>query len=134
MPLVMTGRDKITQFVAGTAGTSQGLYGARAFLHIADGAPTFSFSRETVSTSAANWFAMPMDGGYPATSAANRVFWQGTAASSEALFAWNEWMIKNSSMSSSGAGWALNHVIQAFGTHSAGVWTLQAQVDFAGSS
>lgn len=127
MPLLVLGRDLITKMLRGAAGTSEFYSSANAQLIIGDSTETFFSSQIDTGSSGANRFNMPMDAGYPATSAANVVYWQGTATTSQANHAWNEWLLANSSASSSGTKTALNRKQEALGTKtSAQSWALQA--------
>lgn len=129
MPLLTVGRDLIAKMIRGAATTSEYWSSANARLVIGDSTETFASSQIDTGSSGANRFYKGMDASFPTSTADNVITWQMTATTSEANFAWNEWLIKNSSASSSGTMAALNRKQEALGTKtSAQSWALSAQV------
>lgn len=131
MPLLTVGRDLIAKMVRGAAGSSEYFSSGNTQIIIGDSTQTFDSAQIDTGSSGANRFNKAMDSGYPTSTAANVVTWQMTATTSEANFAWNEWLVKNSSASSSGTATALLRKQEALGTKtSAQSWSMNAQVTF----
>jgi len=63
-----------------------------------------------------------MDTGYP-TSTAQKATFKASFGDSEANFAWNEWVIKQSTSAR-----CLNRKVESLGTKSGGTWTLEVNI------
>jgi hypothetical protein len=63
-----------------------------------------------------------MESGYP-TSTTQKVTFKSSFGSSEANYAWNEWVVKQSS-----SAVCLNRKVESLGTKSAGTWTLEVDI------
>ena len=63
-----------------------------------------------------------MDTGYP-TSTAQKATFKASFGDSEANFAWNEWVIKQSTSAK-----CLNRKVESLGTKSGGTWTLEVNI------
>jgi hypothetical protein len=63
-----------------------------------------------------------MESGYP-TSTSQKATFKASFGDSEANYAWNEWVIKQSS-----SGKCLNRKVESLGTKSSGTWTLEVSI------
>jgi hypothetical protein len=63
-----------------------------------------------------------MESGYP-TSTAQKAAFKASFGDSEANYAWNEWVIKQSTSAR-----CLNRKVESLGTKSGGTWTLEVNV------
>jgi hypothetical protein len=63
-----------------------------------------------------------MDSGYP-TSTSQKATFQASFGDSEANYAWNEWVVKQST-----SGKCLNRKVESLGTKTSGTWTLQVSI------
>jgi hypothetical protein len=71
---------------------------------------------------AANKTYKGMESGYP-TSTTQKVTFKSSFGSSEANYAWNEWVVKQSS-----SAICLNRKVESLGTKSGGTWTLEVDI------
>jgi hypothetical protein len=63
-----------------------------------------------------------METGYP-TSTSQKATFKASFGTSEANYAWNEWVVKQST-----SGKCLNRKVDALGTKSSGTWTLEVSI------
>ena len=63
-----------------------------------------------------------MDSGYP-TSTSQQVTFKASFGDSEANFAWNEWVVRQSTSSK-----CLNRKVESLGTKTSGTWTLEVDI------
>jgi hypothetical protein len=63
-----------------------------------------------------------MESGYP-TSTSQKATFKASFGDSEANYAWNEWVVKQSA-----SGKCLNRKVDALGTKSSGTWTLEVSI------
>lgn len=63
-----------------------------------------------------------MESGYP-TSADQKASFKASFGESEANYAWNEWVVKQSA-----SGKCLNRKVESLGTKSSGTWTLEVSI------
>ncbi len=63
-----------------------------------------------------------MDSGYP-TSTSQQVTFKASFGDSEANFAWNEWVVKQSTSAK-----CLNRKVESLGTKTSGTWTLEVTI------
>jgi hypothetical protein len=71
---------------------------------------------------AANKTYKGMESGYP-TSTDQKATFKASFGDSEANYAWNEWVVKQSA-----SGKCLNRKVDALGTKSSGTWTLEVSI------
>jgi len=63
-----------------------------------------------------------MDSGYPASTSQKATF-KASFGSGDANYAWNEWVVKQST-----SGKCLNRKVESLGTKSGGTWTLEVNI------
>jgi hypothetical protein len=63
-----------------------------------------------------------MDSGYP-TSTSQQATFKASFGDSEANYAWNEWVVKQST-----SGKCLNRKVESLGTKASGTWTLEVNI------
>jgi hypothetical protein len=66
-----------------------------------------------------------MESGYP-TSTSQKATFKASFGDSEANYAWNEWVVKQSS-----SGKCLNRKVESLGTKISGTWTLEVNITLA---
>lgn len=112
-PLTIYGRDLIGRQIVGDATSSQDWNNANSWLHVGSGTSAFGSSQNALSSNTAGE-RKPMNGGFPTYSVTSGgapvLQYQATFTTSEAVYEWAEWGVKNSSatVSSTGSGVLLN--------------------------
>jgi len=117
--LLNIGIDEIWDLVTGAS--SDYFNNANAQIGVGDSS-TAANASQTDLQAATNKTYKGMESGYP-TSTAQKVTFKSSFGSSEANYAWNEWVVKQSS-----SAICLNRKAESLGTKSAGTWTLEVDI------
>jgi hypothetical protein len=116
-PLTQFGRDLIGRQIFGDATSSQDWNAANSWIHV--GSSTVAFASSQNSLLGAVTAQKAMNGGFPTYSVTSGgapvLQYQSTFTTSEAVFEWAEWMVKNSSATatSTSSGVALNRKMES---------------------
>jgi hypothetical protein len=86
---------------------------------------TAASASQTDLQAATNKTYKGMDSGYP-TSTSQKATFKASFGASEANYAWNEWVVKQST-----SGKCLNRKVESLGTKTGGTWTLQVDITLA---
>jgi len=117
--LLNTGIDEIWDLVTGAS--SDYFNNTNAQVGVGDSSTAASPS-QTDLQAASNKTYKAMESGYP-TSTTQKVTFKSSFGSSEANYAWNEWVVKQSS-----SAVCLNRKAENLGTKSSGTWTLEVDI------
>jgi hypothetical protein len=117
--LLNTGIDEIWDLVTGAS--SDYFNNTNAQIGVGDSS-TAADASQTDLQAATNKTYKGMETGYP-TSTTQKVTFKSSFGSSEANYAWNEWVVKQSS-----SAICLNRKAESLGTKSAGTWTLEVDI------
>jgi hypothetical protein len=117
--LLNTGTDEIWDLVCGDSANH--FNNAAAQIGVGD-SNTAADSSQTDLQAASNKTYKGMDSGYPISTAQKATF-KASFGASEANYAWNEWVVKQSS-----SGKCLNRKAENLGTKSGGTWVLQVEI------
>ena len=86
---------------------------------------SFAAAAQTDLQAASNKTYKGMDSGFP-TSNTQKATFKASFGASDANYAWNEWVVRQSS-----SGKCLNRKVDSLGTKSGGTWTLQIDITLA---
>jgi hypothetical protein len=117
--LLNSGIDEIWDLVTGAS--SDYFNNANALIGVGDSS-TAASPTQTDLQAATNKTYKGMESGYP-TSTTQKVTFKSSFGSSEANYAWNEWVVKQSV-----SAICLNRKAESLGTKSAGTWTLEVDI------
>ena len=117
--LLNSGIDEIWDLVS--EASSDYFNNANAQIGVGDSSAAASPS-QTDLQAATNKTYKGMETSYP-TSITQKVTFKSSFGSSEANYAWNEWVVKQSS-----SAVCLNRKVESLGTKSAGTWTLEVDI------
>jgi len=78
---------------------------------------------QTGLQAASNKAWVAMEGGYPTYGSSQQIVWRSSFNGSTANFAWNEWVVKQSTSSK-----CLNRKVESLGTKTSGTWTLEVDI------
>ena len=117
--LLNTGIDGIWDLVTGVS--SDYFDNTNAQIGVGDSTTAASASQTDLQAET-NKTYKGMETGYP-TSTTQKVTFKSSFGSSEANYAWNEWVVKQSS-----SAVCLNRKVESLGTKSAGTWTLEVDI------
>ena len=109
-PLLTTGRDVIAAMIIGEATTDY--TNALAFIFV--GTSCTAHSAAQAYLQGATTSKSSQEATYP-TRAANVLTFRSVFGTCQSNFDWNEWAVKNSSVSSTGTGSMLNRMVEALG-------------------
>lgn len=118
--LVTAGLQLLEDLLIGAAGTA--FNNANARIGVGDSATAAAIGQIDLQA-ATNKFRRIMEATFPSRSGTT-LSWKSSFATGEANFIWNEWAVFNSA---SGAT-MLNRKVEALGTKSSGVWTLEVAI------
>ena len=135
MPLTVTMRNLLTKFTTTEDSTGERFGSTGAWIHVGSASST-TFNSADNSLSSTGAVMKAMDSGYPKrndgtdSTGVNILAYRSTFTTSEANFIWDEWMVKNTSATSTGTGTALNKVVTAgLGTKaSTQAWQMMAKI------
>jgi hypothetical protein len=117
--LLNSGIDEIWDLVCGDSANHFNNSGAQ--IGVGD-STTAAAATQTDLQAATNKTYKGMDTGYPASSSQKATF-KASFGASEANYAWNEWVVKQSA-----SGKCLNRKVESLGTKSGGTWVLQVEI------
>ena len=117
--LLNTGIDEIWNLVTGVSSDYFNISNSQ--IGVGDSS-TAASPTQTDLQAATNKTYKGMESGYP-TSTTQQVTFKSSFGSSEANYAWNEWVVRQSSSSI-----CLNRKAESLGTKSAGTWTLEVDI------
>jgi hypothetical protein len=117
--LLNTGIDEMWDLINGDSANH--FNNAAAQIGVGDSSTAASPS-QTDLQAAGNKTYKAMESGYP-TSTAQKATFKSSFGESDANYAWNEWVVKQSA-----SGKCLNRKVESLGTKSGGTWTLEVTV------
>ena len=120
--LLNTGVDEIWDLVCGDSANH--FNNASAQIGVGDSSAAAGAS-QTDLQAASNKTYKGMDSGYPASTSQKATF-KASFGASDANYAWNEWVVKQSA-----SGKCLNRKVENMGTKSGGTWVLQVEITLA---
>ncbi len=123
--LLNTGIDEMWDLVTGAvSGASHIFDNAAAQIGVGD-SNTAANATQTDLQAATNKTYKGMESGYP-TSTSQKATFKASFGSSEANYAWEEWVIKQSTSSI-----CLNRKVESLGTKSTGTWALEVEISLS---
>jgi hypothetical protein len=120
--LLNSGIDEMWDLICGDSADHFNEAGAQ--IGVGD-STTAADATQTDLQAATNKTYKGMDEGYP-TSTSQKATFKASFGASEANYAWNEWVVKQST-----SGKCLNRKVESLGTKSGGTWTLQVEITLA---
>ena len=117
--LLNTGIDEMWDLVAGDSANH--FNNASAQIGVGDSSTAASPSQTDLQASS-NKTYKGMESGYPTTTSQKATF-KSSFGESDANYAWNEWVVKQSTSSK-----CLNRKAESLGTKSGGTWTLEVSI------
>ena len=117
--LLNTGIDEMWDLIIG--GSANHFSNTYAQVGVGD-STTAANATQTDLQAATNKTYQGMESGYP-TSTDQKATFKASFGDSEANYAWNEWVVKQSS-----SGKCLNRKVESLGTKSSGTWTLEVSI------
>ena len=117
--LLNTGIDEIWDLVSGV--TANHYDNSNAQIGVGDSS-TAADPSQTDLQAATNKTYKAMESGYP-TSTTQKATFKSSFGASDANYAWEEWVVKQSS-----SAVCLNRKVESLGTKSAGTWTLEVDI------
>ncbi len=123
--LLNIGIDEIWDLVTGAvSGASHIFDNAAAQIGVGD-SNTAADATQTDLQAATNKTYKGMESGYP-TSTSQKATFKASFGPSEANYAWEEWVVKQSTSSI-----CLNRKVESLGTKSTGTWTLEVEISLS---
>jgi len=123
--LLNTGIDEIWDLVTGAVSGADHIFdNAAAQIGVGD-SNTAANATQTDLQAATNKSYKGMESGYP-TSTSQKATFKASFGSSEANYAWEEWVVKQSTSSI-----CLNRKVESLGTKSTGTWTLEVEISLS---
>ncbi len=117
--LLNTGIDEMWDLIVGDSANH--FSNASAQIGVGD-SNTAASPSQTDLQAATNKTYKGMESGYP-TSTSQKATFKASFGSSDANYAWNEWVVKQST-----SGKCLNRKVESLGTKSGGTWTLEVSI------
>jgi len=117
--LLNAGIDEMWDLICG--GSANHFSNTYAQVGVGDSTTTTN-ATQTDLQAATNKTYKGMESGYP-TSTDQKATFKASFGDSEANYAWNEWVVKQSS-----SGKCLNRKVESLGTKSSGTWTLEVSI------
>jgi hypothetical protein len=117
--LLNAGIDEIWDLVVGDSASHFNSAGAQ--IGVGD-STTPAAAAQTDLQASTNKTYKGMESGYP-TSAGQKATFKSSFGDSEANYAWNEWVVKQSA-----SGKCLNRKVESLGTKTSGTWTLEVNI------
>lgn len=117
--LLNTGIDEMWDLVTGASANHYDNTGAQ--IGVGDSS-TAADPAQTDLQAATNKTYKGMESGYP-TSTAQKATFKSSFGADDANYAWNEWVVKQST-----SAICLNRKVESLGTKSAGTWTLEVYI------
>jgi len=123
--LLNNGIDEIWDLVSGEVSGADHIYdNAAAQIGVGD-SNTAADATQTDLQATTNKTYKGMESGYP-TSTSQKATFKASFGSSEANYAWEEWVVKQST-----SGICLNRKVESLGTKSTGTWTLEVEISLS---
>ena len=120
--LLNVGIDELWDLITGEVSGADHIFdSSHAQIGVGD-SNTAADATQTDLQAATNKTYKGMETGYP-TSAAQKATFKASFGDSEANYAWNEWVVKQST-----SGKCLNRKVDSLGTKSSGTWTLEVNI------
>ena len=120
--LLNTGIDEMWDLVTGVVSGAGHIFdNAAAQIGVGD-STTAADASQTDLQAASNKTYKGMEASYP-TSTAQKATFKSSFGSSDANYAWEEWVVKQST-----SGICLNRKVESLGTKSTGTWTLEVDI------
>ena len=120
--LLNTGIDEIWDLVTGAVSGADHIYdNAHAQIGVGD-STTAADATQTDLQAASNKTYKAMESGFP-TSTTQKATFKSSFGSDDANYAWNEWVVKQSTSAK-----CLNRKVESLGTKSSGTWTLEVSI------
>lgn len=123
MPLTTTMRDLFAKFTTTEDSTSERFSSTGAWIWVGSSTSAFTSTQNSVLTTSTDPDrAQPQDSGYPKrndgtdSTGLNILAYRGTWTTSEAVFAWEEIALRNTSSTAVGTGTAMTRFLQSLGT------------------
>jgi len=123
--LLNGGIDEIWDLVSGAVSGADHIYDNTAAQIGVGDSDTAAAATQTDLQAASNKTYKGMESGYP-TSAAQKATFKASFGSSDANYAWEEWVVKQST-----SGICLNRKVESLGTKSTGTWTLEVEISLS---
>jgi hypothetical protein len=120
--LLNSGIDEIWDLVTGASANHYDNTNAR--IGVGD-SNTAANATQTDLQAATNKTYKGMESGYP-TSTSQKVTFKASFGSTEANYAWEEWVVKHST-----SAICLNRKVESLGTKSTGTWTLEVEISLS---
>jgi hypothetical protein len=117
--LLNSGIDEMWDLIAGDSANH--FNNASAQVGVGDSS-TAANASQTDLQAGTNKTYKGMESGYP-TSTSQKVTFKASFGDSEANYAWNEWVVKQSTSSK-----CLNRKVESLGTKASGTWTLEVNI------
>lgn len=126
MPLTQTMRNLLAKFATTEDSTSERFGSTGAYIHAGSSTAAFSSDQNSLASTAA--VIRGMEATYPQR-ATNVLSYRSLFSTDVANFAWNEWMVKNTTATATGTGTAFNRKQEALGTKDASAaWQITASL------
>lgn len=123
--LLNSGIDEIWDLVTGAVSGANHIFdNAAAKIGVGD-SNTAANATQTDLQAATNKTYKGMESGYP-TSTSQKVTFKASFGSTEANYAWEEWVVKHST-----SAICLNRKVESLGTKSTGTWTLEVEISLS---
>ena len=120
--LLNTGIDEMWDLITGVVSGADHIFdNSYAQIGVGDSS-TAADASQTDLQAATNKTYKGMETGYP-TSTSQKATFKASFGSSDANYAWNEWVVKQST-----SGKCLNRKVESLGTKSSGTWTLEVSI------
>jgi len=120
--LLNTGIDEMWDLVTGAVSGADHIFdNSHAQIGVGDSS-TAADASQTDLQAATNKTYKGMETSYP-TSTTQKATFKASFGSSDANYAWNEWVVKQSTSSK-----CLNRKVESLGTKSSGTWTLEVSI------
>lgn len=120
--LLNTGIDEMWDLITGVVSGNDHIFdNSYAQIGVGDSS-TAADASQTDLQAATNKTYKGMETGYP-TSTSQKATFKASFGSTDANYAWNEWVVKQST-----SGKCLNRKVESLGTKSSGTWTLEVSI------
>jgi len=123
--LLNGGIDEIWDLVTGAVSGADHIYDNTAAQIGVGDSDTAAAASQTDLQAATNKTYKAMESGYP-TSATQKATFKASFGDAEANYAWEEWVVKQSTSSI-----CLNRKVESLGTKSTGTWTLEVEISLS---
>jgi len=123
--LLNSGIDEMWDLITGAVSGADHIYdNTHAQIGVGDSS-TAADATQTDLQAATNKTYKGMESGFP-TSTSQKATFKASFGSSDANYAWNEWVVKQSTSAK-----CLNRKVESLGTKSTGTWTLEVEISLS---